>query len=88
MIKLVGKSFSHCFKNRYGVEKEPTSEKNIRGPYEVLALSETVQILFKLIGASNDAYHAGAIDYAYSVLDEILKLFKRMDNKKSNWCRK
>lgn len=53
------------------------------GCREVWHVSNTMEVLYKIVRDANVAFFAGDIEMAYSVLTDTLRLFRRLGNKKA-----
>ena len=68
---------------RHGVDKDPPDLKKVNASQEIVTFSYTMEMLFKAMRSANAAFYAGALEAAYLVLVDALRLFKRLDNKKA-----
>ena len=48
-----------------------------------MAFSKTLEALFRIIRSANAAFFNGELDFAYRVLNDALRLFRRLGNKKA-----
>mmetsp|Transcript_14759 Transcript_14759/g.36122 ORF Transcript_14759/g.36122 Transcript_14759/m.36122 type:complete len:457 (-) Transcript_14759:914-2284(-) len=69
--------------NKHGVNQDPPTVRQIRGSYEIVAFSKTLEALYKIVRSANIAFFAGELEVAYRVLIDALRLFRRLDNKKA-----
>ena len=68
---------------RHGVNQDPPTVRQVRGSYEIVAFSKTLEALYKIVRSANIAFFAGELEVAYRVLIDALRLFRRLDNKKA-----
>lgn len=57
--------------------------RKIKASHEIVAFSITLEALFRIIRSANIAFFNGELDFAYRVLTDALRLFRRLDNKKA-----
>jgi tetratricopeptide (TPR) repeat protein len=57
--------------------------QKIKASHEIAAFSSTLEVLFRIIRSANIAFFNGELDFAYRVLNDALRLFRRLDNKKA-----
>lgn len=65
------------------VDDERPSTEWIVGPREIISVTATMETLYKVVRAANDAYSDGQIEKAYYVLTDAVRLFKRLGNEKA-----
>lgn len=68
---------------RHGVGKDPLPVRKVRASYEIVAFSMTLEVLYEIVRAANNAFFAGEVAVAYQFLLDALRLFHRLDNKKA-----
>lgn len=69
--------------DRYGAAKDPPHMKETNASYEIVAFSRTLEALFRIVRSANIAFFQGELDFAYRVLNDALRLFRRLDNRKA-----
>ncbi|KAL3924455.1 MAG: hypothetical protein SGILL_001036 [Bacillariaceae sp.] len=62
---------------------DPPKLREINASYEIVAFSNTLEALFRIVRSANVAFFNGELDFAYRVLKDALRLFRRLDNKKA-----
>jgi hypothetical protein len=76
-------SFRLFFLFRYGSGQDPPTVRKIKSSYEIVAFSNTLEALFRIIRSANLAFFNGELDFAYQVSNDALRLFRRLGNKKA-----
>ena len=74
---------SLSFSLRYGAGQDPPVVRQVNASYEIDAFSKTLEALYRIVRSANIAFFAGELDFAYRVLVDALRLFRRLDNKKA-----
>jgi hypothetical protein len=69
--------------HRHAVGHDPPPVQKIKASHEIAAFSKTLEALFRIIRSANIAFFNGELDFAYRVLNDALRLFRRLDNKKA-----
>lgn len=65
------------------IHDEPTSVNWIAGPRDIVSVTVTMETLYKVVRAANEAFYVGDVEKAYYVLIDALRLFKKLGNTKA-----
>ncbi|KAG7355713.1 hypothetical protein IV203_000399 [Nitzschia inconspicua] len=69
--------------NKRGAGHDPPEVRKIKASKEIVTFSTTLEALFRIIRSANIAFFNGDLEFAYQVLNDALRLFRRLDNKKA-----
>jgi hypothetical protein len=68
---------------RHGADQDRPDLKTVKASKEIVTFSYTMEMLYMALRSANAAFYAGALEAAYLVFVDALRLFKRLDNKKA-----